>query len=419
MVVFISWVIARSVKVRTGIETVICLLLLAMMVAMLVGPVYLYLTTLGLTLGDVAIWEIAVFMSVGMMPIGVLLFAQFWIQGDTERKGPLPLTGILGHVSGLRAAYILFLLLSELLMGWAFNLVSGLVVLSEGYTLGDVGRDLSYSVTTYWFVFTMVGEMGLTLLALRRAMRRDLLVLLCLQTLVMFLTPTALSSRSWETYSLYLDAAVMAGVIVFAVAMLRGEGRSDRSLLRYLGVFIVANTLMMAAFLLWFVSGETLPLALSLVAETAIYFDAVYTGAGFGGAFQLGGPTGAAPAVIGPDGEACEGVAAHRVARRAEALPGGRVPSLAPSGLSDKGAVGHQRQPGEELHAESHPHGIGVAQGVVQYARLHREELDDAEQNQDRPDHDRNDPSPHRAFRSRRRPWSFHGDPSGDPGYHY
>ncbi|MGA2198833.1 MAG: hypothetical protein ABSG45_02735 [Nitrososphaerales archaeon] len=287
MVAFISFVIARSTKARTGIDTAVLLLLLAMMVAMLIGPAYLYLTTLGLTLGDVAIWEIAVFMSVGMMPIGILLFAQYWIEGDTERKAPLPLSNILRHVTGLRAAYVFLLLLSELLMGWAFNLASGLTNLSEGYTASAVERDLINSVTTYWFVFTMVGEMALTLLALRRMIRRDLFTVLALQTAVMFLTPTALTSQTWETYTLYLDAVTMTGVIAFAIHYLRRNRERDNALLKYLWLFIVANAIMMAGFLWWLISGETLLLALSLVAQTVIYFDAVLTGAGFGDAFRL------------------------------------------------------------------------------------------------------------------------------------
>lgn len=290
MVAFISWVITKTTKARTGIDNTVLLLLLVMMVAMLVGPAYLYLTTLGFTLGDVAIWEIAVFMSVGMMPIGVLLFAQFWMEGDTDRKGPLPLSNLLPHVTGLRAAYIVLLLLSELLMGWTFNLASGFISLSAGYSLAAVEREFSYSVTTSWFVFTMAGEMVLTLFAFRKSVRRDLMAVLCLQTAVMFLTPTAFQSRSWETYTLYLDAAVMLGVVGFAIYYLRGGKEHDRALLNYLALFIVANAVMMGGFLLWLVSGDTLLLALSLVAETAIYFDAVLTGAGFGGTFGLPRP---------------------------------------------------------------------------------------------------------------------------------
>ena len=290
MVAFISWLVTRSARARTGIDNVILLLLLAMMVAMLIGPAYLYLATLNFTIGDVAIWEIAVFMSVGMMPGGVLLFAQYWMEGDTERKGPLPFSNLLRHVTGLRTAYILLLLLSEILMGWTFDLASGLVSLSGGYTATAVVGEVSYSLITYWFVFTMVGEMALTLLAFRKSIRRDLLTLLALQTVVMFLTPTALTSQFWETYVVYLEAAVMTGVMVFAIDYLRRKKERDRPLLNYLGLFIAANAVMMAGFLVWLVTSDTLLLALSLAAETVVYFDAVLTGAGLGKSF-VPGPT--------------------------------------------------------------------------------------------------------------------------------
>jgi len=306
MVTFISWVLTRSVKASSGIDVAVVLFLLFMMVAMLIGPAYVYLTTLNFTIGDVAIWEIAVFMSVGMMPIGVLLFAKFWMQGDPDRKGPLPLSSLLEHVSGLRLSYILLLFFSELLMGWTFNLASGIIGLSDGYTLGAVESEISYSLTTYWFVFTMVAEMGITLFAFRNTVRRDLLAVLALQAVVMFLTPTALALQSWETYTVYLEAVVMTGVVVFAIVYLRRSAQRDLALLDYLGLFIIANAIMMGGFLLWLATGDTLLLALSLVVETLIYFDAVLTGAGLGQTFRGGfiprpslqPPTAVDPAVV-------------------------------------------------------------------------------------------------------------------------
>ena len=286
MILFLSWTITRSTKVRSGIDVAIVLLLLLMMVAMLLGPTYLYLVTLNLTLGDVAIWEIAVFMSVGMMPIGVLLFAKFWMEGDKERTTPLPLSILLGHTGSLRASYIALLVASELFMGWSFNLATGLISLSEGYALGTIGFEASYTLTTYWFVFTMVGEMGLTLLALRNTIRPTLRTLLGLQALVMLLTPTALQSPAWETYALYLEAIAMSGVVALAIVNLRRHGPQDRPFLVYLGVFIVTNAVMMGGVLWWLISGDALIVALSLVVQSVVYFDALLTGAGLGETFS-------------------------------------------------------------------------------------------------------------------------------------
>jgi hypothetical protein len=285
MVAFISFLLTRAVKTKNGIDTAIILLFLGMMVAMLLGPAYLYLTTLGFGISDVVIWEIAVFMTLGMMPAAGLTAAKLVLLSEPARTGPGPLSGLVSHASELRAAYIFLLVLSEFLMGWTFNLASGLIRLSAGYSLVDVAKQLEYSPTSYWFVFTMVGEMGFTLLALRRVIRPGLLKILAIQGVVMFLTPTALNSRVWETYTVYLEAAVMTGLVVFAVYHLR-KGERDRPLLSYLGLFIIANAVMMVGFLLWFVDGDSLLLAVSLIAQTGIYFDAVFTGAGVGETFH-------------------------------------------------------------------------------------------------------------------------------------
>ena len=286
MVAFISWVLTRAVKAKSGLDVVIVLLLLGTMVAMLAGPAYLYLTTLGFGISDVVIWEIAVFMSGGMMPVFGLTAAEFIYSTEPGRKGPPPLAGLLDHATGLRVTYIFLLVLGEFLMGWTFNLASGVMGLTTGYTLADVSNELQASLTSYWFVFTMVGEMGFTLFALRRVLRPRLLQLLAIQAIVMLLTPTALSSRAWETYTFYLEAAVMTGLVVYALAFLRSSFARDRPLLIYLGLFIVANTVMMAGLLIWLATGEYLILALSLVVMTAIYFDAVFTGAGLGESFH-------------------------------------------------------------------------------------------------------------------------------------
>jgi len=286
MVVFISLLLTRAVKTKDGINTAIILLLLSMMVAMLLGPAYLYLTTLGFGISDVVIWEIAVFMTLGMMPAAGLTAAKLVLLSEPDRRGSAPLSSLVSHTSRLRTAYIFLLVLSEFLMGWTFNLASGLISLSAGYSLVDVAKQLEYSPTSYWFVFTMVGEMGFTLFALRKALRPGLLKILVIQAVVMFLTPTALNSRVWETYTVYLEAVVMTGLVVFAVDYLRRGKERDRPMLSYLGLFIIANAVMMVGFLLWLVDGDSILLAVSLIVQTAIYFDAVFTGAGLGETFH-------------------------------------------------------------------------------------------------------------------------------------
>ena len=90
----------------------------------------------------------------------------------------------------------------------------------------------------------------------------------------------------WETYTVYLEAAVMTGLVVYAVDYLRRGKERDRPMLSYLGLFIIANAVMMVGLLLWLVDGDSLLLAASLIVQTAVYFDAVFTGAGLGETFH-------------------------------------------------------------------------------------------------------------------------------------
>jgi hypothetical protein len=286
MVAFISWVLTRAIRAETGIDTVIVIVLLFMMVAMLLGPAILYLNTLDFTLDDVVVWEIAVFMSGGMMPIAALIATQWWVESDPVKSATPPLGAIINHVAALRATYIILLVLSEFLMGWTFNLGSGLMHLASGYSIGEVLTQFQDSVTSYWFVFTMVSEMAFTLIALRKLLRADLLKILILQAAVMFLTPTAISSRLWETYSIYIEAGVMTLVVGLAVLFLRRTTGRDRPLLVYTGLFIILNAVMMAGFVVWLAVANPFLLAASLIAQTAIYFDCVLTGAGLGETFH-------------------------------------------------------------------------------------------------------------------------------------
>ncbi|MDA4132229.1 MAG: hypothetical protein OK454_03775, partial [Thaumarchaeota archaeon] len=112
MVAFISFLLTRAVKTKDGIDTSIILLFLGMMVGMLLGPAYLYLTTLGFGISDVVIWEIAVFMTLGMMPAAGLTAAKFVLMGEPDRKGTPPLSAHLNHTSTLSASYNSHLVLS-------------------------------------------------------------------------------------------------------------------------------------------------------------------------------------------------------------------------------------------------------------------------------------------------------------------
>ena len=93
----------------------------------------------------------------------------------------------------------------------------------------------------------------------------------------MFLTPTAFTSQSWETYTVYLEA----------VGDDRRHGLRFRLPAEEQAARPIAHELPRAlhscerrhdgGFLWWLVSGVTSLLALSLAVETVVYFDAVLT----------------------------------------------------------------------------------------------------------------------------------------------
>lgn len=99
MTAFLSWVLTRAVRARTRIDATVTFLLLVVMVAMLLGPVYLYLTTFGLIIGDVAIW--------------------------------------------------------------AFNLASGSIVLTRRASVISILEEVDYTLITYRFIFAMAHDMTL------------------------------------------------------------------------------------------------------------------------------------------------------------------------------------------------------------------------------------------------------------------
>ena len=58
-------------------------------------------------------------------------------------------------------------------MGWTFNLALGTYRPALGKGIVQIGGAVAFNLTSYWFVFTMVGEMSLTLFALRKTIQES------------------------------------------------------------------------------------------------------------------------------------------------------------------------------------------------------------------------------------------------------
>lgn len=255
-----AWLLKRGSKVKTLTDAGVVLFLLVMMASMFASSVaYLYYP------GFVTLFELValnmVSMSVGLVPILAALF-----RGDK----PLEETRKSSSVSSRSiffVAVIALAMLSEAFMGWTFALISG-----SATTAQTPLSSLIDSMGSYWFIFTMAGEMAVTLYLVGRDFPRAIRYLVAVQILVMVLSPTAIPDSTWATGSLIGNSAVMIVAIVLIMEFLFRNrslaGGASRYLLRLMGAY----SLMMAGLFLWLMEGEVVLFVLSVVAEMVTYF---------------------------------------------------------------------------------------------------------------------------------------------------
>jgi polyferredoxin len=264
MAVFTAWLLKRGSTMKTVTDAGIVLFLLAMMASMFVSSViYLYYPTFVALFALVALNMVA--MSIGIIPILTVLS-----KGDK----PLDETRVGRRVSSRAVVIgiiIVLALVSEAFMGWTFALLSG----AASTTAQSAFSALTYSMSTYWFIFTMAGEMAVTLYLVGRNFPPIFRLLVGVQIFVMLLTPTAIASSAWSTETLIGNSAVMiVAVIVILEFLFRNRSPAvgaSNYMLRLIGTY----ALMMAGLFLWLMDGDVLLFVVSVVAEMAIYFNIV------------------------------------------------------------------------------------------------------------------------------------------------
>lgn len=261
---FTAWLLKRGSTIKTVTDAGIVLFLMAMMASMFASAViYLYIPTL-LTIFELVALNM-VSMSVGLIPILTAL-----IRGDRPldetRKGSAISTRKL--VIGV---IIILAILSETFMGWTFAIASGVA----STTTQSVFSALVDSMSTYWFIFTMAGEMALTLYLVGRNFPPVFRLLVGVQAFIMVLTPTAIANSSWSYWTLIANSAVMIiAVIVIMEFLFRNRSPAlgaSNYVLRLIGAYV----LMMAGLFLWSLDGDVLLFVVSVIAEMAIYFGIV------------------------------------------------------------------------------------------------------------------------------------------------
>ena len=273
MVVATALLVKMSAQARTTARAAGTVFLLAMMEAMLLGGLVYLLAPSTAGLVD-ALWVTSAVMSLAVVPI-------FWqFLRDARRQIAEGGTGYASQPFRPSVRFSLLVLAlvvsSEFLMGLVFELASGTPWAS--LTAGPSGAPLellSQVVLSPWFVFTMAGEMALTVALLRRDLLAPFGVLLVGQVGIMVATPTALGGPTWPFGAIVAGSVVMIALVVYAMEFVYRNPELSRAAGAYVVRLLAIYGAMMAGILLWQASGDGLLLALALVAEMALYFDLV------------------------------------------------------------------------------------------------------------------------------------------------
>ncbi len=260
----VSLLIKWAATARRPIDGWYVAFLLSMMATMLAGVVA-YFSAPGIG-GLIEAVEVNMLgMMVALLPIFWLLVAGS--PGEFDTAGPAaPLRD--------RRVYMLvaipLILANEVLMGWAFQLMTGPPAASM-----PVWAYVAGSVSSYWFLFTMSFEMALTTYFFRREVPRGMLAAFAFQSVIMFLSPTALTADPWRGYSTALGSVAMSLFFMWLFRrLLDEEGVGARSL-SYLLRLSAVYVLMMLGLYLWGTGGGVLLFSASILAEMTIYFGAI------------------------------------------------------------------------------------------------------------------------------------------------
>jgi polyferredoxin len=171
-----------------------------------------------------------------------------------------------------KATIISLILVNEFLMGWVFTMASGITAPIGSSSLLST---FAYIVSSYWFIFIMAVEMAFTIYAFRKELPKSLFLLLSLQAVVMFLSPTAIDNKLWISLSVFAGASFMTVLFVFMFEYLARKNSIDSTISNYYLVLLGTYALMMGGLYLWKINGDELLFAISIVLEMAIYFDLI------------------------------------------------------------------------------------------------------------------------------------------------
>ena len=263
MTVFTAWLIKKGSEIKTLIDTGIVLFLLSMIATTFISTVvYLYVQA-SVTLLDL----VAINMAVAGVTTAATLFA-------TRSGNDSLLKNKVGNIRLLLIASIIALvILSEVFMGWTFALLGGTVSISSG--LQWVYSALIHATSSFWFIFMMSAEMGITLFFIRGRLPKSLVWIMASQIIIMILSPTAIDNSLWTSISLVAGSAVMVFLFIYVFEFLYKNRTTSSGILNYLLFLMLAYALMMAGQFIWLLNGDASVFVLSIIVEMVVYFGIV------------------------------------------------------------------------------------------------------------------------------------------------
>jgi len=263
MAVFTAWLIKKGSEIKTIMDVGVVLFLLAMMAATFISTVvYIYaqasVTLLGL---------VAINMAVASVTTATALFA-------THRGNNSLLENKVGNIRLLLIASIIALvIISEMFMGWTFALLGGTVSISSG--LQWVYSALIHATSSFWFIFMMSAEMGITLFFIRDKLPKTFGLIMASQTIIMILSPTAIANSFWINISLGAGSAVMIFLFIYVFEFLYKNRTTSSGILNYLLLLMLAYALMMTGQFIWLLTNNATVFVLSIIVEMVVYFGIV------------------------------------------------------------------------------------------------------------------------------------------------
>lgn len=272
--ILLKWTV-RAKENKAPLDVPFILFILIMMLAMVVSAVvYLSSPSTGLLL-DLIVINMFV-MTGGVLPI--FLFMSLRLpqdeHGATSSTGGLSQTQeqeLLPRLERHRGMIIplvsTLVLLNEFFMGWALVIAS-----TENLNPTNPVAFFSTVINSYWFIFTMTGEMLLTTFLLRKEISKSLVYIIAFQSLIMLFSPPTINDSGWVMASIVVGSALMIVLFIYLFEFMARNSSIDQNFANYIFRLLGIYGLMMAGLFVWDLYRSGIAFSISIVVEMLLYF---------------------------------------------------------------------------------------------------------------------------------------------------